>query len=174
MIVCVLAYLVLEIFSLIARRYFITSNDTPDDLDNDDDTSDVDQQPSSHTNSIAKPQNTHNPPLVCCEHVKQLAQHTGDDPAIITAVMIALARIIVKARRADGSAKLGETDAIRYGLNITPGGANPIYRIARAALQAEIARQRGSSSSLDPIDLITRDGKVVRRSPDGQQYIDTP
>jgi len=121
------------------------------------------------TNGVAMRHNGHKPPIVHCEHATMLATETNDDPAIVAAVMTVLARLAV-ARQKDGRPLIGETALIRYGLQITPGGSNRLYNLARAALKAAIVRIQGRPVR-DEIDDVLPDGSVVRRNELGQRYV---
>lgn len=128
------------------------------------------QRPGSEvTNGIAMRHNGHNQPVVHCEQVTMLARETGDDPDIVAAVILVLARLAV-ARHRDGQPVIGETALIKYGLQITPGGSNRRYELARAALKAEIARIQGRAVR-DEVDDVLPDGSVVRRNELGQRYV---
>lgn len=167
-------------------------NDDDDESNNDDgvasavSTSVMSRQPSSRaaespvvtpsqstssmvTNGVAMRHNGHKSPIVHCEHATTLATETGDDPAVVAAVMTVLARLAV-ARQKDGRPLIGETALIRYGLQITPGGSNRTYDLARAALKAAIARIQGRPIR-DEIDDVLPDGSVVRRNELGQRYV---
>lgn len=128
------------------------------------------QRPESEvTNGIAMRHNGHNRPVVHCEQVTMLAHETGDDPDVVAAVILVLARLAV-ARHRDGQPVIGETALIKHGLQITPGGSNRRYELARAALKAEIARLQGRAVR-DEIDDVLPDGSVVRRNELGQRYV---
>ena len=169
---CVLSYVALDLAAIAAR--LIRERRTMS-IDSSADTSAsavvapvVPEQPEP-SKPIATPENAHKSSVVRCAHINALAQQTTDDPAIIEACIVALARLIIRAKRADGSAKIGETDAIKHGLGINPGGSNPLYALARAALQAELARQRGERRR-DEIAEIGADGRVIREDGTGQRY----
>lgn len=125
----------------------------------------------SPTNPIVPPHNAHNRAVVHCGHIVTLAQATGDDPAQVAAAIAVLARLVVRAKKSDGTPKVGATDAIRHGLAIVPGGSNPLYALARAALQAEIARERGEPPPRDEIEAVTPAGEVIRRDAAGKRYV---
>lgn len=174
MMLCVLAYLALNVIGWVVRRYVtvITSSEPDAAAPDTSVAGGVVGPPATDANRIAMPHNAHNEAvvgIVYCIHITKLAQETGDDPDSLAAVVTALARVIVHAKKADGTAKLGQTDAIRYGLGIAPGGSNPLYALARAALQAELARQRGEQTR-DQIDEV-RGTEVIRRDAAGERYI---
>lgn len=173
LISCIFVYVVIEAAALWARYVLerrgnmSTENETePEKITVVSTPQPAQPEPS---NVIAKPNNGHKTGVVRCAHVAALAAQTSDDPAVVEAVIIALARIIIRAKRADGSAKVGETDAIRHGLGVQPGGSNPLYALARAALRAELDRQRGTPKR-DEIAEIDPAGRVVRETTDGTRY----
>lgn len=181
MMLCVLAYVLLSVVGWLARRSLaaarrrvdapITSSPAPAPPPAPAVVAPIVAPVQGATNVIATPHNDHKRTIVRCAYATKLAHETGDDPAHVSAAIIALARVIVHARKADGTPKIGETDAIKHGLGISPGGSNPLYALARAALQAELARQRGEPPPRDQIDEVTADGQVVRRDAAGERYI---
>jgi hypothetical protein len=170
-VLCLLAYVIIRVLGFVARRYImITSTDEADDTPDQPPVVPAQQPPEMRTNGFATPQNQHNTPVVHCaapsdptDPIKALAQQTGDDPAVIAAVMTVLARVIVHAKRSDGTPKLGMTDGIRYGLGISPGGRNPLYALAREALHQACKDVQVTDSIQD----VLPDGTVVRRGKDG-------
>lgn len=110
---------------------------------------DPSQQPlCDDTNGVAMPQNTHNGGIVFCESIVALttAMNQRNEMSVAVAeiqgAITAMALVVELAKKADKTPKLGETDAIKYGLGITPGSTNPLYALAKAALADERARIR--------------------------------
>ncbi len=77
----------------------------------------------SPTNATAMPRNDDNAPVADCAHCAMLASITGDDPRQVQSAIVALARLHLGAKTAEGKPKVGETDAIRFGLGIAPSSS---------------------------------------------------
>jgi hypothetical protein len=137
-------YFVFRWHGINERQNVLSSPPTEDDCFCDDEPAFVNTLPDV-TNAFAKAQNPHNSAVVHCAAIVALAETTNTPLDIMTAQIETLARLIVGAKKADTTPKIGETDAIKYGLNIKPGGSNPLYDLARAALKAEVARQKGEA-----------------------------
>jgi hypothetical protein len=88
---------------------------------------------------IATPQTEHNGPIVFDPAIVRLAELCGDDPRDVDRAVLVLGRLLV-ARKKSGDPILGVTDAIRYGLRISPGSKSPKYAAAKEAIDREVAR----------------------------------
>lgn len=180
-VLCLMAYVALEVLGRVARRYVVVTPIHDDEAEPTDIMSHQSTAPAAvngivpspqcadttATTRIAMPHNGHNAGIVHCAHTTALADALHNDPAIVSGMVTALVRVMLAER--DGKPLLSQTAAIRYGLGINPGGSNPLYELARAAIRAELARQRGAGQR-DEIADVAPDGTVIRQDPTGNRY----
>lgn len=96
----------------------------------------VERTPTIAPTVIATPQNQHNSSIVIGPGVQRLAALVEDDPRVVDAAIMMLARLVA-------AKKLNQTDAIKIGLGIPPGSGSPRYDAARSALLEELDRLAG-------------------------------
>lgn len=117
----------------------ITSSRRPGDAGDRSLGSAAQQTQPLRSNVIATPQTAHNESIVFDPAILRLAELSGDDPRDIDRAVLVLGRLLV-ARKKSGDPLIGTTDAIRYGLRISPGSKSPRYAAAKEAIERELAR----------------------------------
>lgn len=112
--------------------------------------SSVAQQQPNTANAIATQQTASSDTVAVAPEISAFADVLIAPATEVAIVMATLVRVHLSVRRDDGTPKIGQTDLLRGAFGIAPGSTSARWRAARAAWDAEIARQAAPALSKFP------------------------